>query len=265
MARRPKRSVGALLINPRRRKTTRRRRPSTKRRRVVRVNRRKSAKRRVTRRKSTARRRAPARRRRNPRKARTRAASKVKYVYRKKNPRRRKAAKRKSNPGVLSQWARFVGKIPVVGNLLLPLPVAAVGGIAGIEGSLFLGPFIARFLPFVPASLMYVASGAVSSAVIRMVSRKLGASAATADKLAIGTFSATLGAAYLQWRTGQDKPAAEEMGALVLNGYGNPFASALLGDAGLGELVALGGYGGAYAGHYGAAGPMSVQPIGAAL
>lgn len=262
--RRRNKSTGALLVNPRKRRTNRRRR-TTRRRNLltVRTNRRTRRRRTVRRRRNLLtikrnprRRRRASTRRRNY--SRRRRATSRRRVYRRRrrvaaaplaNPRRRRNRRysrrrnprrsRRRNPG------SALRKIPLVGGFLAEMfgfiPYAALGAL-GVEPTMWASTLIAPYAPMMPASLLYAGTGAIVAA---LVAKFAPVAPATRQKLALAIASAAGGVAYYKWRTGQDAPAAGEMGLLEmkLRGFGDggaynvvPMGNAQ-GSLGLGAVV----------------------------
>lgn len=255
MARRrrnPIRTTGALIINPRRRKrTARKRKRTTKRRRNslrvrtnslrIRTNRRRNAKRRAPRRRNALRVRTNARRR-NARRRAPRLAwknTRRRNTARRRNPVRRRNMRRRRNP----DFAAKLKKFPIIGGLLASmasvLPFAAFGAI-GVIPTQFVAGLVARYAPMVPASWVYLLSGALAAALIDNLpvgSKEL------RQKLAIATMSAAGGVAYYKMSTGQDMDVGDEMAGIAA--FGSPF----------GRLLGM-------SQSFGNPGPTAVYPLG---
>jgi hypothetical protein len=208
-----------LVINPRRRNTRRRntRRRNASYRKIGgswysgTASRRMNTRRRNTRRRNTRRRNT---RRRNSvlavRRANTRRRNTRRRNTRRRNTRRRNT-RRRNGKGALA-------KIPVVGPALSKafsfLMPAGLGAVA-VEPTLMAAKFIGPMIPAVPASVFYVGTGLILAGFVAST-KFLGAK--FHKDLALAIASATGGVAYYKWRTGSDCSAAEEAGALEING-----------------------------------------------
>ena len=239
------RSLGELVINPRPKRRRARRNPSrtgaTRRRRALRRNPR--SKRRL----ANPRRRAL---RRNPRRKARRTIARGSVIRTRRNPRRRSSVRRRAmrrNPRRSYRRRRNgMSKIPVVGGILSTLASLVPQGVFGalsVEPTLFVAQLASRYFPNMSTTALYPLSGLVVGTAFAKLLPKLGFSARTAEQLAIATVSAGGAVGYYKWRTGQSTEAVNEMAGLVMAGYGSPLAGLVMGNAGLGELVALSGYG----------------------
>lgn len=251
----PYRTVGALVVNPRR-KSVRRRKVKASRRRarknplLVRANKRRSkvranSKRRVSKRRNTrrrARRNPLLVRTANPRKRRNsrrrsharrnplliRANSRRRSSRRRANPHRRRHLARRRNSGSRSSGlAAMLKKIPLLGGVLssmvgLVLP-AALGAVS-VEPTMLAAKFLGSYVPSMPSTLFYPGVGLLLAALIKGVGGRF-MSAQLVDKLAVAAASAGGAVGYYKWRTGQESDMAGEMGLLEYAGYGDGFYS----------------------------------------
>ena len=265
MKRIPQRAKGAVLINPRPKRSSsrsarlkalfggvskRRRNPSRRRRArtlgELIVNPRRRAARKATRRNPRHRsaRRNPKRRsavrRRNPRRRVRRSVARGSIVRTRKNPRRnpmrRKYARRRN--GLKATASGLFAS-------LMALAPQSVFGALSVEPTLAVAQIAARYFPGMSTTWLYPVSGLLTATMIKLLLPKLGVSKTLADQLAIATASAGGAVGYYKFRTGQACDSATEMAGLVLSGHGSPVAGLVLGNAGLGELVAMSGYGAA--------------------
>lgn len=240
--------LGELIVNPRRRrrvarKATRRVRRRNPSRRVARK----------ARRKHPVRRRRAAVRRRNPRRRIRRSIARGSIVRTRKNPRRRSSVRRR-NPMRRKYARRRNGLKSSASGLfasLMALAPQSVFGALSVEPTLAVAQIAARYWPGLSTTWLYPLSGLVTATALKLLLPKLGVSRALADQLAIATASAGGAVGYYKFRTGQSGDSATEMAGLVLSGHGSPVAGLVLGDSGLGELVAMSGYGGYSGASYG--------------
>ena len=126
---------------------------------------------------------------------------------------------------------------------LMALAPQSVFGALSVEPTLAVAQIAARYFPGMSTTWLYPVSGLLTATAIKLLLPKLGVSKTLADQLAIATASAGGAVGYYKFRTGQACDSATEMAGLVLSGHGSPVAGLVLGNAGLGELVAMSGYG----------------------
>lgn len=269
MARRKVRTVGAVIVNPRRRRkrsTAKRRKRSTAKRRTVSRRRKANPKRK---RKTVARRRRanPKRRRRTVAKRRrtTRRRRTNPYVLRS-NPRRkrrkaprvrrRKVRRVRKNPGLVAGLQATMKKIPFIGAPLAiaagVVPYAAVGAPLGVELPMQAAKYMAMWegkpswLSF-SEPMTFALYGLGAAVLTHYAAKMLGMTPATCEKAAIAVGSAAMGAGYYTMRYGQQVGATpsevatgenstEGLGALMAGPY-------VLGQSSGMGAVAIGGYG----------------------
>lgn len=280
----PIRTMGTLLINPRKRKSNprkkaasttatttsrrrRRRKPAARGAGTLRIKLRtvNPRKRRAVKRRSSAR-----RRRVNPRAKRARVRASRPTYFRKRRASRKKNGyhrKRKLNPrrrrrngAKMRKAASGLRKIPFIGAPLaaaVGLVPSAIFGALVVEPMIMVSQLIARYIPAVPSSAVYAVGGLVLGGLVHEFMPFVKPS--TRRDLAIASATAGSAIAFYKVRTGTDMAVADEMGTLLIQGLGNPVVNALQGADGMGELLALSG-----APVYGEAGPMAVYPMGAA-
>lgn len=254
----PYRTVGALVVNPRR-KSVRRRKVKANRRRVrknpllVRANRkrvrrvavksnrrrvaRKSSRRRVRKnpllvrtanpRKRRSNRRRHSVRRRNPLLIRANSRRRVSRRHRANPHRRRHLARRRNSGSRSSGLAAMLKKIPLLGGVLssmVGLVFPAALGAVSVEPTMLAAKFLGKFVPSMPSTLFYPGVGLLLAALIKGVGGRF-MSAQLVDKLAVAAASAGGAVGYYKWRTGQESDMAGEMGLLEYAGYGDGFYS----------------------------------------
>ena len=242
--------LGELVVNPRRRRRARKASAHRRTRRNP-VRRRASRRRKNPVRRRSAARRSPVRRR-NPRRRSKRKLARGSLIRTRRNPRRK--ASRRRNP-MRRRYARRRNGIKSTASTLfasfLALAPQTLYGAISVEPTFAIAQIAARYWPGLSTTALYPLSGLALGVAIKWLLPKVGVSKAMADQLATATVAGGGAVGYYKWRTGQSTDAATEMAGLVLNGYGSPLAGLVMGDAGLGELVSLSGYGGYGATSYG--------------
>jgi hypothetical protein len=253
MARKSFRAHGAIFTNPKRKRVrgsalakalgVRKRNGAKRRKNATGTRRRVSARRNATRRRvmrSSGRARVA---RRNPRKRRSRKAAPRSFYKRngaKRSVRRRSARSsfRNRRRSARRNGAESFAKVPVIGGLLASLysfTPAAIAGALSVEPGLAVAQLLARYFPALPSAILYPIAGMTVAVAFEQFAPIKDDKLRRELAIAMAAGGAAVG--YYKKRTGQDKPAAVEMGALVYNGMGSPIANAIQGQRGMGALV----------------------------